>query len=35
MKISEKIKAALDKGYLANDTIYEVINDEDRVELIE
>lgn len=35
MKISEKIKAALNKGYLANDTIYEVINDEDRVELIE
>ena len=35
MKISEKIKAALDKGYLANDTIYDVINDEDRVELIE
>ena len=35
MKISEKIKAALDKGYLANDTIYDVINDDDRVELIE
>ena len=35
MKISEKIKAALDKGYFANDTIYDVINDDDREELIE
>ena len=35
MKISEKIKAALTDGYLANDTIYDVINDDDRKELIE
>lgn len=35
MKISEKIKAALSNGYLANDTIYDVINDDDRIELIE
>ena len=35
MKISEKIRAALDNGYLANDTIYDVINEDDRVELIE
>ena len=40
MKISEKIKNALlsssiEKGYLANDTIYEAISDTDREELIE
>ena len=40
MKISEKIKNAIlsssiEKGYLANDTIYEAISDTDREELIE
>ena len=35
MKISEKIRTALSNGYLANDTIYDVIDEDDRAELIE